>query len=241
MGEISEAITIEALASYGLPIPKFAIGQVVYWAASERVEEAAGCPDCLDTRKWKVTLPSGLEFDVECDRCQVYSPHIPAYKTTRYVAVVNPLVIADITVATHARYTSADGPEISYSHRGASGSWIDEKRLFADESECLAKAEEMAAEAGARMLANDASVQKRHRLNAYGLAKVFAADEVEKRREAELKYEKAIGEICEVKELPFLIDGLGRHTKDIDAAAEAVARHLLNELNEGIPEEWGEI
>ena len=221
--------------------PKFAIGDTVYYPSIKRIDEPAGCPDCLDTRKWKVTLPSGLEFEVDCERCQTHNEHIPAYKVMRINPIVISLKIAAIAVATHSeRYKRETEPEIKYTDRPGAHSWHFEDKLFASESECTAKAEEMARADEANMLARDTEVQKRHRLNTYGLNQVFAANEVEKRREWELKYEKAVDEIKELKEYPWSIDGFSRHTKDIDAAADAVARHLLNELDEDIPEEWGD-
>jgi hypothetical protein len=53
-----------------LPVPKFNIGQTIFYANVSWTSKDVQCPDCLGTKKWKVTLPSGEEFQHPCNTCR---------------------------------------------------------------------------------------------------------------------------------------------------------------------------
>jgi len=221
-----------------LPTPKFKIGDKVFYPQATRKEEAAGCPDCLDSRKWKVTLPSGVEFEVKCSRCQTYDQNVPAYKRISFGPEVKAFVVTADNVCTRSDRPKQPGGKVEYAEGG--GGWWSEDRFFTDEAACAAKAREMADAAMDKLLKNDAETNIQHRLNTYGLNEVFAANEVIKRRAAEVKYENALEIITDLRDAPSLIDGFISAICDKNArrTAEMVSRHLLGELGENVPDDW---
>jgi hypothetical protein len=50
--------------------PKFKIGQEVIGVHVGWLSEKVQCPDCLGTREWSVNLPSGEEFQHDCQTCR---------------------------------------------------------------------------------------------------------------------------------------------------------------------------
>jgi hypothetical protein len=53
-----------------IPQPKYQRDQVVYYASVEAVKKSIPCPDCLGSKVWTCTAPSGEEHKVACPRCQ---------------------------------------------------------------------------------------------------------------------------------------------------------------------------
>lgn len=52
-----------------LPIPKYSIGDTVWYASAYTGAEQLPCPDCLGQKLWSVTSPAGGTFQVNCVRC----------------------------------------------------------------------------------------------------------------------------------------------------------------------------
>lgn len=51
--------------------PLFEIGDTIYTVtATHEIGPRVQCPDCLGEKIWHVTLPSGEEFDIECQACK---------------------------------------------------------------------------------------------------------------------------------------------------------------------------
>ena len=131
------------MTSTSLPTPKFAIGDVVYWPTTETTREPAPCPDCLGTRRWKVTTPAGTEMEAECQRCTGYSRIADLPKPERLVSKpsVRRLTVGKITATTHASYGNRDCVEYMCSETGiGSGSIYQESQLFATEDEAMVSA-----------------------------------------------------------------------------------------------------
>lgn len=52
-----------------LPEPKYAVGQELWYADTIRETAKLPCPDCCDTKQWKVETPAGRTYEVPCQRC----------------------------------------------------------------------------------------------------------------------------------------------------------------------------
>lgn len=52
-----------------LPQPKHVVGDRVWIASVELVEDKVTCPDCLGSGAWKVISPAGTEATIDCPRC----------------------------------------------------------------------------------------------------------------------------------------------------------------------------
>ena len=130
----------------GLPIPKYAIGDVVYLPAIDWITDTLPCPDCHGTRTWKATSPAGEEHTIACPRCtdqyaRSSRNDLPSLKVTRHTPRAKRLTIGSITVKTHP-YKPQEAVEYMANETGiGSGSLYYETNLFPDEASALAKAE----------------------------------------------------------------------------------------------------
>jgi len=95
-----------------IPTPRFKIGQTVYHPRTTRQVRFLPCPDCLDTKKWKVTSGAGLEFEIACPRCEELSSSQYVPRVIEYVASEpQALTIGSIKIDTHPAH--GDSP-VSY-------------------------------------------------------------------------------------------------------------------------------
>jgi len=84
-----------------LPVPKYAIGAVVYHPEVRSSAEYVPCPDCLGKRTWHAALPNGEELDFLCPTCT------RGYETTGTVhswevqGSVRELTIASVRIDTN--------------------------------------------------------------------------------------------------------------------------------------------
>lgn len=134
-----------------LPTPKYRIGQSVFHASETSVRERMACPDCLGTKLWKVTTPSGGELETECMRCngQLKRNNIPSLDVTTWKPVVTRLTIGSVRIDTN------ESPEhgwhrepVSYMCRETgvgSGTIYYESQIFQTEDEAQKAAEAKAA------------------------------------------------------------------------------------------------
>lgn len=120
-----------------IPTPKFEIGQKVWLARYDRVQKELPCPDCLGTRKWKLTTPAGEEFDVTCKRCQSGYNNLPSLETVNWVGTTRQLTIGSVCIDT-SLHSSDKGEMVSYMccETGVgSGNIYRESSLFMTEEE----------------------------------------------------------------------------------------------------------
>lgn len=77
--------------------PKYNIGDVVYVGKWEAREFTEPCPDCGGTRKLKVILFDGTEYDIACEGCKRgYDGPYGFVRRTAYKASVSELVIQGV-------------------------------------------------------------------------------------------------------------------------------------------------
>ena len=219
--------------------PKFCVGQTVYWPDYTHTKEVKDCPDCLGAAKWKVITPAGTEFEVPCERCARWDRDIPKHEITVVVPKVNSMTITAIKAQTGCEYGSKGEASICYTANGHY--WEEEDKFFVTQEEAEIAAKKKAADEQARLLETDLGEQKCRYLAGYTIVNALAKELKEKERDAHYKYERAIDRI---KELPDdYVSGFGcymRSGSSMDTPAlRCVAAHLLDELKEEHPEEWG--
>jgi hypothetical protein len=88
-----------------LPVPKYKIGDVVWRGRVFQKEMQLPCPDCLNTRKWKITTPGGSELEADCARCtgSWQLRGVPSLKDYTFEALVERLTIGSIRIDTASR------------------------------------------------------------------------------------------------------------------------------------------
>lgn len=117
-----------------LPVPKYAIGDRVYFVSTNLTHKRLPCPDCLGSKKWRVVSPAGIECSTDCPRCKRMFSDLPSLDVPCYESCVRSLTIGSIQINT-ADY---DGEPVKYMcvETGVgSGSVYKESALFADGTE----------------------------------------------------------------------------------------------------------
>lgn len=129
-----------------LPVPRFAIGDKVFYVEINARVERHPCPDCCGSGKWKAIAPSGVELDMDCPRCCYKSGYAHDGLSLDYVKHcprVRELTIGAVRINTY----EANEP-ISYmcDETGVgSGTVYHERKLHADRATADAAAESMCA------------------------------------------------------------------------------------------------
>lgn len=216
-----------------LPVPKYKIGDTIYYPTAYPDWVEAPCPDCAGTATWHVRTDSGLEFEVPCTRCHRYGG--PSYKKKVAVTKVHALTVSRITAecGTPGKYERAH--KVTY--RDRQGCCIEEHRAYAAEDEAHAVGVEMAGRAQEEY-AKTSEHTHAAVLSTMDLQQALTFEANRLRIEAEVKYERAIEKIREMKDE---YTGLEiRQYMAPESAQEHLARWLLGELDENAPEEWGE-
>lgn len=125
-----------------MPVPKYTIGQEVWFPSIERTTRQLPCPDCLGSQKWTVTTPAGTLLTCKCLRCSGYysdlttpaHQRLPSLKIEDWVPAVRSLTIGSIQVDTAAHWYE----KVRYMCRETgvgSGSVYDESNLFISREE----------------------------------------------------------------------------------------------------------
>jgi hypothetical protein len=235
MSDTPETITPEPV-DLSLPVPKFRIGETIYWPATKTEHVVHTCPDCGGSAVWHVKTVV-TEFTVPCQRCRSYGKAPPRTLTAmRYVPDVKSMVIKSIKVERDSDPGKwGKARKVEYHEKGNGGWHVDEDTVFADRDEAMVIAVEKAATENAALDKRTDEIRARE-IAGYDLTGALAAEEHDARFKAELKYEKAVQLITDLKD-GYVVD-LYKLSTD-DARLERIARYLLGELNETIPEEWG--
>ena len=121
-----------------LPTPKYRIGQRVYRADMAREVRHWPCPDCLGTKKWKLTTPAGGEAEVSCRRCGNVRistgghRDLPSVDYEFYVGIAVPFVVERVEAQSSPHFTGDDVVKYWSGHGGMS-----ERDLYDDEKIAL--------------------------------------------------------------------------------------------------------
>lgn len=118
---------------------KFKIGDKVYFGNYEVKENSIICPDCLGSKKWKITTPKGEEFDTDCTVCYRGGEVIGIVYDYECSPSVTRLTIGSIQIDTAAN----EDEKIRYMcvETGVgTGNIYYEKDLFSTEKEALENA-----------------------------------------------------------------------------------------------------
>lgn len=212
--------------------PKYRVGEVVYTAGTKSEWLEIACPDCAGTRKWRVITGADLEFEIACQRCHDRAhSHLPPYKVYHTVPKVERATIRSI----EARQGKKPGDaRVTYQTQGY-GHW-DENKLFLSEDEARAAAQEVADKQNADRERRDEQ-QHAKWLSVSDLRSALAHRVEEDFRREKDKYERAVQAIIDMKDA-YISDLYS--ARDDDRRQELIARHLLSEIDECVPDEWGE-
>lgn len=137
---------------------KWAVGDVVYAASTDRKTEKLPCPDCKGSRKWKAVSPAGAEHEFNCPRCSTSYMSNNDLRLAYNVATprVRKLTIGSIEY----RSVGIGGgpPETRYMCKETgigSGSVYGDDDLFATEERALARAVTLAHQQDESNIKND--------------------------------------------------------------------------------------
>ena len=119
----------------------FALGVTVWHAAHYLECSWVECPECLGTRKLKVTLANGEEYELECRGCQDgYEPARGKIKRTRYRCKPLPFTPQRFRIEGDDIWYSESSPEANaYSNTPSAD-------LFVDRDACVVRCDERNAE-----------------------------------------------------------------------------------------------
>lgn len=125
---------------------KYAVGDVVWRAATTTVRKRHDCPDCLGSGKWSAKSPAGGEFEFSCPRCSAsyQSDRDLSLAYTAHAPLVQRLTIGSIRVNTHPGSHDSGNSYMCVETGVGSGSVYNESDLFETEAEALVAADAMA-------------------------------------------------------------------------------------------------
>lgn len=120
---------------------KFGVGDKVFCANVTIEKRQHDCPDCLGSKKWACTSPTGATFEVACPRCG------GGYQSNRelsldyswYVPSVSELTVGLVRASSEAGEEYGQGNEYMCRETGiGSGTLYRESSLFATREEAVA-------------------------------------------------------------------------------------------------------
>jgi hypothetical protein len=195
-----------ALIDASIPIPKFKIGDTIWWGYTDRAAEKYQCPDCLGTKVWHVRSPAGYENETQCPRCNG-AGMLGLESVTGYT---RKLTIGSIRIDTGkiGSASTYDYPiEYMCVESGIGSCSIYRENLcFATEAEAQAKADEVAAKMRAEM---DEGPRKRERaqvryLSTYQWHDAELKAAIDKEFDSRYRLEQMIARIAELRPDAFL-------------------------------------
>lgn len=134
-----------------MPTPKFSIGDVVYIVFNKSIEAQYSCPDCLDTKQWKVITPAGTELTASCQRCNCsYSSltqKLPSLKYQKKMADIKKLTIGMVKIQWPVMNDGWQDESVNYMclETGIGGGNVyKESVMFSSKEEAEAEAQEEA-------------------------------------------------------------------------------------------------
>ena len=122
----------------GVPVPKYGIGSTFWRARVDSKTEQLPCPDCFDTRVWKVTSPAGTEHELVCPRCSERSGYttlgmgrVPSLSYIVYVGAAELFTVRGMDIRSHGHDEPGQPDKrISYYSSPHGGSVMHEHQAF---------------------------------------------------------------------------------------------------------------
>lgn len=185
-----------------IPIPRYAVGQVVFYASTHSSSDRFDCPDCLGQKQWTVTSPAGGEWKVSCVRCGGAGT-IGCFK---HAGDVVRLTIGSIRINTYISHGDDEHVEYMCNETGVgSGSIYRESRLFPDEASAKVYADLLGHEATERHYADEDRKKERQTfitLSQYQLREASVKEAQDAVWEANFRLTRLLEHICELDEHP---------------------------------------
>lgn len=115
---------------------RFKIGDLVWWARFDSKEACLECPDCAGTGRLRVIMGDDTIVSIECEGCRRgYQP------ATGYLKIYERTARAQTAIVTGAEI---DGDKVEW--RLSESYRVSDDCLFDNEQDCLARAQQLAAE-----------------------------------------------------------------------------------------------
>ena len=132
-------------------MPKYEIGQEIWWARFETSESSIECPDCAGKGSIRCIMGDETEVTVDCQNCQIGYEEFARGRIRTY----NRTPSAEKTVI-----TGMDVSSTKTEYRVPSSYIVPEDRVFETEEEALVKAQKLADEASRQELDRIARKEK---------------------------------------------------------------------------------
>lgn len=136
------------------PTPRFAIGDTIWTANIQSTTAQLDCPDCLGSRRWKVTTPAGTEMETVCLRCASgyrATDDLPSLNYQSWEPCIRSLTISGVEMTGHPSSEAWGRDQVRYQcfPNPGGGTVVDESRAFVSEADALVEAKKQAAEKNA--------------------------------------------------------------------------------------------
>ena len=172
--------------------PKFKIGDNVFMARYDKVENFVTCPDCGGSKRIRVLLHDDTEISIACGGCDPggYEPPTGRIKQYAYTVFASPYTVTGVKI-------TSDDVSYELNNFGGAAYWsADKKDLFATVPEAVACGE-------IQKLAHEADENKRLMAKTKD-AKSWAWNatyhrQCIKRLERDLEYHRSKVQICAAK------------------------------------------
>ena len=119
-----------------IPVPKYRIGDTVWYPYSEVYSDFIDCSDCCGTAEWEAKLPNGEVLQIECSTCAGYLESSGTQRVMSCKHYASELTIGSVRIDTADR----DGRLVSYMCKETgigSGSIYYEDRIFSNKESAL--------------------------------------------------------------------------------------------------------
>jgi hypothetical protein len=229
---------IENLVAIQPPTPKYELGTTVYVPYVKDGYAEAECPDCKGTKVWHVKTGSGLEFETPCQRCDK-SYGMPGYRERALEPAFRETTIQRIRIEWgESKDKHTPEQQVRYIFDAYANGGYGEDDLCVTQAEALAAAsKQMEGPYYRRDERRQQDEEYARSLKGVNLRTAFEIEAVKNFKEMKAKYDAAVEAIIELKD--DHISGLIRHSFD-SGRQECIARHLLERIDEPVPDDWGE-
>lgn len=176
-----------------IPQPRYAVGDTFWLAGTDSETVTLPCPDCLDTKTWKVITPTGIEHELACPRCATAYrsgelDRIPSLTYRHHIPKPRAFTVRSIEVRTNPY---SPGEEVRYCDGLTGGTVCYEGQAFSDEATALRVSEIKAAVLNAADRAAPEAIAQR-RFSGLGAAVAIAASTFSERWDAWRAYRQLV-------------------------------------------------
>lgn len=233
---MADAVAAENITAIQPPTPKYELGTTVYVPYVKDDFAEAECPDCKGTKIWHVRTGSGLEFETPCQRCDK-SYGVPGYRERALEPAFREYTIQRIRIEWgKSKDKHTPKQQVRYILDAYGGDYGEDGFCVTQAEALAAASKKMEAPYYRRDERRQQDVEYARSLKGVNLRTAFEIEAANNLKEMKAKYDAAVSAIIELKD--DYISGLIRCDFD-SGRQECIARHLLERIDEPVPDEWG--